>query len=85
LTPEDAKEPGVVAKAAPQRSEARVTEPFYIARTRVEKIEGVHRRAHLEAGTQFDMGVHGEIKRHYGIDSPDLPLPVDYIVAATGG
>ncbi len=61
-------------------------EPFYVARCRVRKIEGVHRRATLETGAEFDIGVHGSIKRHYGLDAAmDLPLPVDYIVAATGG
>jgi hypothetical protein len=62
-----------------------VNEPFYVARAAVKKIEGVHRRATLADGTEFDMGVHGEIKKHYRIDSKDLPLPVDYQVAATGG
>jgi len=32
------------------------------------------------------MGVHGPIKAHYGLDSqPNLPLPVDYLVAAAAG
>ncbi len=63
-----------------------MTNPFYVARARIEKIEGVHRRAHLEAAsTTFDMGVHGAIKEHYRIDAKDLPLPVDYIVACTAG
>lgn len=62
-----------------------MSEPFYVARARVEKVEGVHRRARLETGTEFEMGVHGAVKEHYRIDAKDLPLPVDYIVAATGG
>ncbi len=62
-----------------------MSEPFYVARAAVWKIEGVHRRAVLSDGTEFDMGVHGVIKKHYRIDSKDLPLPVDYQVAATGG
>ncbi len=62
-----------------------MSEPFYTARSRVEKIEGVHRRAQLEDGTEIDFGVHGVIKSHYRIDAKDLPLPVDYMVAATGG
>lgn len=62
-----------------------MTEPFYVARAIVEKIAGVHRRAHLEAGIQIDMGVHGAVKAHYRLDdAKDLPLPVDYLVAATG-
>lgn len=59
-----------------------MSEPFYLSRVRVEKVEGVHRRAHLEAGVSFDVGVHGPIKAHYRLDGPDLPLPVDYLVAA---
>lgn len=61
-------------------------EPFYVSRAHVAKVRGPHRRISLEAGVSVDMGVHGAIKAHYGLsDTPDLPLPVDYIVAATGG
>ena len=62
-----------------------MSEPFYTARARLEKVEGIHRRARLEEGTEIDFGVHGPIKSHYRIDAKDLPLPVDYQVAATGG
>jgi hypothetical protein len=63
-----------------------VTDAFYTARARVRKVAGVHRKAVLtDTGVEFEMGVHGAIKEHYRIDAPDLPLPVDYIVAATGG
>lgn len=58
---------------------------MYTTRARVRKVEGVHRRASLETGHEFDMGVHGPIKEHYRIDAKDLPLPVDYMVATTGG
>lgn len=60
-------------------------QPFYIARSTVHKVLGVHRRAVLADGTVLDLGVHGAIKAHYGLDEePDLPLPVDVVVAATG-
>jgi hypothetical protein len=63
-----------------------MSDPIYTARARVSKIEGTHRRAVLEDGTTVDFGVHGPIKAHYRLDDQkDLPLPVDYIVAATGG
>jgi len=62
-----------------------VPDTFYTARSRIKKIQGVHRRARLEDGTEFDMGVHGVIKTHYRLDARDLPLPVDYQVGATGG
>lgn len=62
-----------------------MSEPLYTARARIHKIRGAHRRAVLESGATVDLGVHGAIKRHFGLDDqPDLPLPVDLIVAATG-
>lgn len=58
---------------------------FYQAKARVDKIEGTHRRVTLETGHAFDSGVHGVIKEHYRlINEKNLPLPVDYIVGATG-
>jgi hypothetical protein len=62
-----------------------MTEPFYVSRVTIEKVEGVQRRATLPAGGEFDMGVHGQVKEHYRIDAPDLPLPVDYVVASAAG
>lgn len=64
-----------------------MTDPFYVSRSSLRKVRGVHRRAALDAGgVVIDLGVHGAIKEHYGLtDAKDLPLPVDYIVAATGG
>lgn len=59
------------------------SEPFYVSTAEVEKVRGVHRRATLADGTVAEMGVHGAIKEHYGLsDEPNLPLPVDYVVAA---
>ena len=63
-----------------------MSEPLYISRSSVDKVDGLHRRATLEDGTSLDFGVHGPIKAHYGLDSvPNLPLPVDYLVAAAAG
>lgn len=62
-----------------------MTEPMYISRSEVHVVAGTHRRAVLEAGATFETGVHGPIKRHFKLDAePDLPLPVDFLVAATG-
>lgn len=58
---------------------------FYESRARVEKVAGTHRHVTLETGDAFETGVHGAIKAHYKLfDEKDLPLPVDYIVGATG-
>jgi hypothetical protein len=63
-----------------------MTEPFYTARADVRKVAGTHRQARLGDGTIVEFGVHGRVKAHYRLDDEkDLPLPVDYIVAATGG
>jgi hypothetical protein len=63
-----------------------MSDPFYVARASVTKVGGLHRRAVLEDGTALDFGVHGPVKAHYGLDSqPNLPLPVDYLVAAAAG
>lgn len=62
-----------------------MSEPFYVSRATVRKVKGVHRRAVLPTGAEVDLGVHGPIKEHYGIDAEDLPLPVDYMAAMTGG
>lgn len=58
---------------------------LYRAIAHIEKVAGVHRRATIANGTTIDMGVHGPIASHFRIDASPLPLPVDYIVAATGG
>jgi hypothetical protein len=62
-----------------------MSDPLYTSKANILKVEGVHRRAHLETGVEVEFGVHGAIKRHYNLTSRhDLPLPVDYVVAATG-
>ena len=61
-------------------------EPLYLARVTIRNEGKLHRRAELAPGGSVDMGVHGPIKDHYRLTPErDLPLPVDYIVAATGG
>ena len=63
-----------------------MSEPFYTAVATVTKVDSLHRRAEIAVGPALDFGVHGPIKAHYRLEAaPDLPLPVDYIVAATGG
>ncbi len=63
-----------------------MSEAFYVSHADVEKVRGVTRRARLADGTEVQFGVHGQIKEHYGLsDQPNLPLPVDYLVAAAAG
>jgi hypothetical protein len=59
---------------------------LYDAEATVHKIRGLHRRATIATGATMELGVHGPIKDYYRLSPErDLPLPVDYIVAATGG
>lgn len=62
-----------------------MSDTVYTAQATVRKVAGVHREATIATGTRFEMGVHGVIKEHYRLEGKNLPLPVDYIVAATGG
>lgn len=63
-----------------------LTEPFYTSRSRLEVLGPLHRRAHLEAGAVAELGVHGAIRELFRLDPErELPLPVDYIVAAAAG
>ena len=64
-------------------SDSNTEAPLYVAHSRVEKVRGVERVATLEDGTTMRCGVHGPIKSMYRLDAEaDLPLPVDYLVAA---
>ena len=62
-----------------------MSEPFYVARAGVRKVDSGHRQARLESGPTVDFGVHGPVKSHYRLTCADHPLPIDYVVAATGG
>jgi hypothetical protein len=63
-----------------------MSDSLYTSRCTLEKLGSLHRRARLATGETFDMGVHGPIVELFRL-APErpLPLPVDYIVAATGG
>ena len=62
-----------------------MTDPFYVSEAHVERLRGVHRRIRLASGDTFEVGVHGSIKEHYGLDDePDRALPVDYVTGAAG-
>lgn len=59
---------------------------LYVSTVTVDRVGGVHRSGTLPTGDRMEMGVHGPIAAHYKMDAlPPLPLPVDYVVAATAG
>jgi hypothetical protein len=58
----------------------------YVAEASVEIVDGLHRRAHLPLGHSAEFGVHGPVSRMFKLEPErELPLPVDYIVAAAAG
>lgn len=63
-----------------------MTDPFYVTRSTVRKVQGLERSAELFDGTALAFGVHGPVREHYRLEGgEDLPLPVDYVAAAAGG
>ena len=75
-----------LAPAPSASHEAAMDEPLYVAKVAVEKLASLHRRAHLPLGATAEFGVHGPIVPFYRLTPErELPLPVDFIVAATAG
>jgi len=63
-----------------------MTEPLYVAKSRIDVLGGLHRRAHLALGHTAEFGVHGAIKDLFQLTPErEFPLPVDFVVAAAGG
>jgi uncharacterized OsmC-like protein len=59
---------------------------MYVSRATVTPAGKLRRRAVLEAGAEAEFGVHGPIAEFFKLAPPTpLPLPVDYVVAATCG
>jgi hypothetical protein len=66
-----------------------MSETVYVSEVRIERYQGVLRRAYLPAEQEPVLfGVHGAVAEHYGV-SPDISEPhattLDYVVAAAGG
>lgn len=63
-----------------------MADPVYVAHVTLTQHGSLHRRARLASGETVDFGVHGPIRELFRLNPErELPLPVDYIVAATGG
>jgi hypothetical protein len=61
----------------------------YRSRVRIERIEGLRRRAYLPVEPEpVQFGVHSEVAEHYGVDTSiheAHATTIDYLVAATAG
>ena len=63
-----------------------MSEAMYVSRATVTPAGKLHRHAVLESGAEAAFGVHGPIAEFFKLAPPTpLPLPVDYVVAATCG
>ena len=59
-------------------------EAMYVSRATVTPAGKLQRHAVLESGAEARFGVHGPIAEFFKLAPPTpLPLPVDYVVAAT--
>ncbi|MBW2028386.1 MAG: hypothetical protein JRH06_08555 [Deltaproteobacteria bacterium] len=66
--------------------------PVHTCKIRIEKHEGPHRTAHIEAFRDpLHFGIHGGIRHFYQekygrqIEGPEYPAALDHIVAGVAG
>lgn len=64
-----------------------MSDVVHTSRIRIEKIKGPLRHAYIEHFTEpIRFGVHGGIKRFYGIEpEEEVPATLDHVIAAVGG
>ena len=64
-----------------------MAEVIHVSHVKVFKDKGPLRRAYIENFPDpVRYGLHGGIKKFYGVEPPeDLPATIDHIVAAVGG
>jgi hypothetical protein len=64
-----------------------MAEDVYTSRIRIERVKGPIRQAYIAPFEQpVRFGVHGAIKRFYGVEpDEEVPATLDYMVAAVGG
>ena len=62
-------------------------EVVHVSRVKIYKDKGPLRRAYIENFPEpVRYGLHGGIKKFYGIEPPEeLPATIDHVVAAVGG
>ena len=62
-------------------------EIVHVSHIKIVKDKGPLRRAYIENFPEpVRYGLHGGIKKFYGVEPPeDLPATIDHVVAAVGG
>jgi hypothetical protein len=70
-----------------REEEGAMRELIHVSRIRIEKDKGPVRRAYIEAFPEpVRYGVHGGIKKFYGVDPVEgLPTTLDHMIAAVAG
>ena len=66
---------------------APMAELIHVSKVRIVKDKGPVRRAYIEAFPEpVRYGVHGGIKKFYGVEpEEDLPTTLDHVIAAVAG
>ena len=64
-----------------------MAEIIHVSHIKIVKDKGPLRRAYIENFPEpVRYGLHGGIKKFYGVEPPeDLPATIDHVVAAVGG
>jgi hypothetical protein len=64
-----------------------MAEEVYTSRVRLERVNGAIRHAYIAPFAEpVRFGVHGAIKRFYGVEpAEEVPATLDYMIAAVGG
>ena len=64
-----------------------MAEVIHVSHVKIFKDKGPQRRAYIENFPDpVRYGLHGGIKKFYGVEPPeDLPATIDHVVAAVGG
>ena len=64
-----------------------MAEVIHVSHIKIVKDKGPLRRAYIENFPEpVRYGLHGGIKKFYGVEPPeDLPATIDHVVAAVGG
>jgi hypothetical protein len=70
-----------------REKEGAMGELIHVTRIRIEKDKGPVRRAYIEAFPEpVRYGVHGGIKKFYGVEPvEELPTTLDHMIAAVAG
>jgi hypothetical protein len=63
-----------------------MAEPIHVSHVRIVREKGPVRRAYIEQFEPVRFGLHGGMKKFYGVEpEEELPTTLDHVVAAAAG